>query len=92
MRFPNGESLQDLAVRAANTLRLVLQRHPGDTVVLVSHDSLNGALLLHVLDLPMSAYQRIVQSPCCIDEIDIADGTVRVHRLNETAHVDGISG
>src|ERR1700692_854384 len=34
IRFPNGESLQDLAARAANALRLVLSRPPDDTVAL----------------------------------------------------------
>jgi phosphoserine phosphatase len=91
VRFANGESLQDVAARAANALRLVLARHARDTVVLVSHDSLNRALLLHLLDLPLSAYWRIAQNPCCINEIDIADGKVCVLRLNETHHVEGIS-
>ena len=92
MRFPNGESLQDLAARAVNALRFMLTRHPGDTVVLVSHDSFNRVLLLHFLDLSLSSYWRIAQSPCCINEIDIADGKVHVLRVNETAHVEGISG
>lgn len=92
VRFPGGESLQDLAARAANALRFVLNRHHGETVVLVSHDSFNRALLLHLLEMPLSSYWRIAQSPCCINEIDIADGNVRVHSLNETAHLDGIAG
>jgi len=91
VRFPNGESLQDLAARAANALRLVLARHPADTIVLVSHDSLNRALLLQCLDLPVSAYWRLAQSPCCINEIDIADGKTRIQRLNETGHLDGLA-
>jgi len=92
VRFPNGESLQDLAARAANALRFVLGRHPGDPLVLVGHDSLNRALLLHCLDLPLSSYWRIAQSPCCINEFEIAESKVRVLRLNETQHVEGISG
>ncbi len=90
VRFPNGESLQDLASRAANALRLVLARHPAETMVLVGHDSVNRALLLQFLDLPLSSYWRIAQSPCCINEINIADGKACVLRLNETHHVDQI--
>jgi len=90
IRFPNGESLQDLAARAADALRLVLTRHPCETIVLVSHDSVNRALLLQFLDLPLSSYWRIAQEPCCVNEIDIADGTVCVLRLNETHHLDQI--
>src|SRR6516164_3409593 len=32
VRFPNGETLQDLAARAANALRMALSRHPDETV------------------------------------------------------------
>jgi phosphoserine phosphatase len=91
VRFPNGEALQDLAARAANALRVVLARHPGDTVVLVSHDSTNRALLLQFLELSLASYWRIAQSPCCVNEIDVAGGKVCVLRTNETHHLDGIS-
>jgi phosphoserine phosphatase len=91
VRFPNGESLQDLGARAANALRLVLARHLADTVVVVSHDSLNRALLLQCIDMPLSSYWRLAQSPCCINEIDIADGKASVQRLNETGHLDELT-
>jgi len=88
VRFPNGESLQDLAARSADALRLVLTRHPDDTIVLVGHDSVNRALLLQFLDLSLSSYWRIAQHPCCVNEIDIADGKTCVLRVNETNHLD----
>ena len=90
VRFPNGESLQDLTARAADALRPVLARHPDETVVLVGHDSINRALLLQFLDLPLSSYWRIAQRPCCINEVDIADREVCVLRVNETQHLDQI--
>jgi broad specificity phosphatase PhoE len=88
VRFPNGESLQDLAARTANALRMVLARHPGATVVLVGHDSVNRVLLLELLDLPLSAYWRLAQNPCCFNEIDVVGGKVRIQRLNEMAHLE----
>src|SRR3984893_8091769 len=89
--FPNGESLQDLAARAANALRFVLARHPDDTIVLVGHDSVNRALLLQLIDQPLSAYWRLAQSPCCLNEIDIAGGKICVQRINETAHWESLA-
>jgi len=88
VRFPDGESLQDLAARVANALRLVLARHPDETIVLVGHDSVNRTLLLELLDLPLSAYWRLAQNPCCLNEIDVTGGKVRIQRLNETAHLE----
>jgi len=91
VRFPNGESLQDLAARTADALRFVLARHPGDTIVLVGHDSVNRVLLLQCLDLPLSAYWRIAQAPCCLNEIDFDRDKVCVVRLNESYHLDAIA-
>jgi broad specificity phosphatase PhoE len=91
IRFPNGESLQDLAARAANALRFVLGRHPDDTVVLVGHDSVNRALLMQLIDQPLSAYWRIAQSPCCLNEIDVTDGKISVQRINETGYLEALA-
>jgi len=92
VRFPGGESLQDVAARAANVLRFVLARHPRDTIVLVGHDSIDRVLLLQLLGLPLSAYRRVAQSPCCLNEIDIDGGSVCIIRLNETHHLDQAAG
>jgi len=86
VRFPNGESLQDLAVRTANALRMALARHPNETIVLVGHDSVHRALLLELLELPLSAYWRLAQEPCCINEIDVNEAGVHVRSINETQH------
>jgi probable phosphoglycerate mutase len=91
VRFPGGDSLQDLAARTADALRLALARHPGETVVLLAHDSVNRALLLQLLEQPLSAYWRLAQAPCCINEVEVADGRVQVLRANETAHLDAIA-
>jgi broad specificity phosphatase PhoE len=88
-RFPDGESLQDLVARAADCLRLVLDRHAGQVVVMVGHDSVNRALLLQLLDQPLSAYWRLAQDPCGISEIDVAEARPHVLRVNETQHLAG---
>ncbi len=92
VRFPGGESLQDLAARAADALRLVLQRHPGPAaaVVMVGHDSVNRALLLQLVDQPLSAYWRLSQFPCALDEIDIDGSRIEVRCINDTAHLDAM--
>jgi phosphoserine phosphatase len=91
VRFPNGESLQDLVARTSNALRMVLARPPDETIVLVGHDSVNRALLLQLLDQPLSAYWRVAQDPCCINEIDVAGGRVNVRRINDTQHLEVIT-
>ena len=87
-RFPDGESLQDLTARTADGLRKILERHPAGEVFLVGHDSVNRALLLELLDLPLSAYWKIAQGPCCINEIEIDRRGVLMRRINDTAHLE----
>jgi phosphoserine phosphatase len=91
IRFPGGESLQDVAGRTANALRRLLARHRDDTVVLVGHDSVNRTLLLQLLDLPLSLFWRIEQGPCCLNEVDISGAKICIRRLNETGHLEQIS-
>jgi probable phosphoglycerate mutase len=43
---------------------------------------------LQLLDLPLSAYWRFEQSPCCLNEIDVGHGKVYVRRINETRHLE----
>jgi phosphoserine phosphatase len=91
VRFPKGESLQDLVARTSDALRFVLDNYAGKTVVLVGHDSVNKALLLQLIDQPLSAYWRLAQDFCAINEIDIEEATIRVSRINETHHLLGVS-
>jgi broad specificity phosphatase PhoE len=91
MRFPNGESLQDLLARAADAQRFALQKHPAQTIVMVSHDSLNRALLMHILDQPLVAYWKLSQAPCAINEISLTLDHAVVLSINQTAHLRAVS-
>jgi phosphoserine phosphatase len=87
--FPEGESLQSVAGRVGRALRYVNERHTNETVVMVSHDSVNRVILSLALALPLSSYWRLVQEPCCINEIEFDSDGTRVRRINDTAHLQG---
>lgn len=86
IRFPDGDSLQDLVARTAEAVRSIHARHPMETVVLVGHDSVNRAILMQMLDQPLSSYWRLEQSPCCLNQIMFTDHQIRVERINDTSH------
>ena len=46
---------------------------------------MNRALLLQLLDQPLSAYWNLAQDPCCLNEIDIAGEKIEILRINDTA-------
>jgi len=50
----------------------------------------NSKLALQLLDQPLSAYWRLAQSPCCLNEIDIAAGKIFVQRVNETGYLEAL--
>ncbi len=87
-RFPEGESLQDLLARAADALRRVLERHRGETVLFVTHDSVVRALILQLTGLPLTFYHQITVSPCSVSEVEFDGLDPRLVRVNETAHLD----
>jgi phosphoserine phosphatase len=87
VRFPGGESLQDLFARAADVIRLVLELYHDETVLLVGHDSVNKAILLQLLNEPLSAYWKLVQEPCAINEVEITRNRARVLTLNDVSHL-----
>jgi probable phosphoglycerate mutase len=87
VRFPEGEALQDLIARTADVVRMVVERHPADTIVIVGHDSGMRAILLQLLDQPISAYWRLSQEPCAINEARVHGHDARVIGINETRHL-----
>jgi probable phosphoglycerate mutase len=88
VRFPGGESLQDVAARVADALRNVQEKHADRTVVLVTHDSVSRVAMTLLLGLPLSAYWTFVQQPCCLNEIDVDEQSVRLIRFNDIGHLD----
>ena len=87
MQMPEGESLQQVLVRVTQALGKILREYEGKTVVMVSHDSVNRVLILHMLGLPLSKYWAIKQDPCCINEVEFADGAFQIKSINETWHL-----
>jgi probable phosphoglycerate mutase len=83
VRFPRGESFQDLLARMANVLRWIRERHADETVVVVGHSGGNRALLLQTLDQPLSAYWRLAQDACSVSEIELLPRAATVQRFNE---------
>ena len=65
-RFPNGESFIEMQVRIVSTLDQLRTRHPGGTIVCVSHADPIKAAVAHAMGTHLDLFQRIVISPCSI--------------------------
>lgn len=68
-RFPGGESFTEMQVRIVTELDRLRARHPGQTIVAVSHADPIKAAMAHALGTHLDLFQRIVISPCSISAI-----------------------
>ncbi len=87
-RFPNGERLRDVRVRAPSAVEQIARKHVDETVVLVSHRIVCKVLLCAVLGLHNNAIWRIDQSNAAISVFEKRGDAFFVERVNDAAHLD----
>ena len=68
-RFPNGESFAEMQTRIVGALDKLVARHPGETIVAVSHADPIKAALAQALGTHLDLFQRIIVSPCSISAV-----------------------
>lgn len=90
VRFPGGESLDDVRRRVMTTLEQVVERHPGETIALVSHTCTNRVLLCAVLGLGNERFWRLEQDTCAVNVFNAENGVYTVLLLNDTGHLRGL--
>jgi probable phosphoglycerate mutase len=83
-RFPAGESFTEMQVRITTTLHRLVERHPGDTVVAVSHADPIKAAVADALGTHLDLFQRIVISTCSITALLFTGGGPIVLAVNST--------
>ena len=68
-RFPNGESFAQMQERICDTIAGIVNDHPGQTVVAVSHADPIKAAVAAAMGTHLDLFQRIVVGPCSISAI-----------------------
>ncbi len=83
-RFPKGESFVEMQARMVGALDVIRRRHPGKTVVCVSHADPIKAAVAHAMGTPLDLFQRIVISTCSVTAILYSDMAPIVLTVNST--------
>lgn len=83
-RFPGGESFPEMQLRMVGTIGDLVERHPGETIVVVSHADTIKAALADALGTHLDQFQRIVVGPCSISAVVYGAGTPVVLAVNST--------
>ena len=68
-RFPNGESFTEMQTRIVSALDDIRSRHPGGTVVCVSHADPIKAAVAHAMGTHLDLFQRIVIGTCSVSAV-----------------------
>lgn len=68
-RFPGGESFPEMQTRMTAAVGSLVAKHPGETIVAVSHADTIKAAIADAAGTPLDLFQRIVVSPCSISAV-----------------------
>lgn len=82
-RPPGGETMLEVQARVVRFLERLRAKHPGESVVLVSHGDVIKAGLLYCLGLPIDAHARIEVSPASISTVAVSDWGANIITLNQ---------
>lgn len=68
-RFPGGESFAEMQARMTGAVQELVSKHPGETIVAVSHADTIKAAIADAAGTPLDLFQRIVVSPCSVSAV-----------------------
>ena len=88
-RFPNGESFTEMQNRMLKTVGMILERHPEETVVCVSHADPIKAILASAVGTPLDLFQRILVGPCSASVVLYTKERPLVLTLNSNGNFNG---
>lgn len=83
-RFPGGESFTEMQTRIVGALDDIRQRHPGGTVVCVSHADPIKAAVAHAMGTHLDLFQRIVIGTCSVSAVSWSVAGPVVLSVNST--------
>lgn len=81
-RFPDGESLREVQVRALTEIERIAEDHPKGNVCCVSHGDVIKLVLAHYMGVHIDLYQRIVVAPASISVFSLSERGPAILSLN----------
>jgi probable phosphoglycerate mutase len=83
-RFPGGESFTEMSTRSMTAVLGLVNDHPGETVVAVSHADPIKAIVAATAGVPLDLMQRLVISPCSVSALLFSSGGPAILCVNST--------
>jgi broad specificity phosphatase PhoE len=91
VRFPQGETLDEVRDRALEAVEEVVRRHPGQTVLLAAHRAVNKVLIAAFIGLDNSHFWRLGQDTTAINRFRRVGDTWHIMGLNDICHLRSLT-
>lgn len=88
--YPGGETFGQVRDRSAPAFEALARRHPGQTILAVSHNVVNRALVAHWTGIPLKYARRIPQYNAAYNVVIFDNGSVKVRTINCAGHLAGL--
>ena len=90
MRFPGGESFQEVQARAVAELEHLCSEHPKQTIAIVSHADVLKAVVAYTIGLHLDLFQRLVIAPASLTVLDVGGLMPCLLCLNDISHLPAV--
>ena len=84
---PHGEAMTCVRARVLALLNEMTTLHPHGRAAVVTHAEIVRTAVLHVLGLPLQAYERLEIGPASITTLHLWPGGGRLLGLNDVSHI-----
>ena len=92
--WPEGESHFQLRERALEAIIQIVERHPGKTVVVVSHGGPLGWIVSTLASVPPRPYREFRHNNCSVSELIVPSNPFRLPaelvRFNDCGHMEDL--
>lgn len=86
--IPGGESFHILKERSSAAMQELVEKHPNQTIVVVSHGGTIRTLICAALNIHLNHVWNIRQDNTAVNIIDYYEARTMVSLLNDTCHLD----
>jgi probable phosphomutase (TIGR03848 family) len=90
VRFPDGETLEEVQARSVAALLELARRHPRAAVAVVTHAEVIRLAVAHFAGVHIDLFQRMIVNPASVSAVALGDGMPRIIRLNDTGGFDDL--
>jgi probable phosphoglycerate mutase len=88
LKMPGGEGLQEVQVRAINTMEHIANLYPsGSSLLLCSHNFVNRTILCFVLGASLNRFRDFQQDPAALNVLCKKEGQWVAEVINDVSHL-----